>query len=330
MSPVYLVVLPSVPRETSASIIDKLRKVDWTGAVLIAAVYLCLTLALAFGGTTWAWSDGRFISLMVLFVVFVSAFCLQQHFAVFTTKVNRLFPCDFLGNLELVLLYIIMCASITAFFVAAYYIPLYFLFIHGESGTQTAIRLLPLVFAYVVSILFAGYALQRTGYRMVWYLVGGLFLVAGASAMYTVGQATPASHIYGFSLLVGLGLVTSQSGYSLSAAIVEPHRIPDAMQFMNMAQGQAALLGLTIASPIFQNESFRGLKHLLAGSGFSDAELRAAISGSRSAVLQQISPELKRKALDVIARAIQLDWVLVVVAGAVVVLASLFLPKRRF
>ncbi|KAJ3486820.1 hypothetical protein NLG97_g6540 [Lecanicillium saksenae] len=330
MSPVYLLVLPAVPRATDISFLTKLKKLDWVGATLTAAMYTCLAVGLAFGGTIWAWSDGRFIALMVLVGVFVGAFCLQQHFAILTTKENRLFPCDFLANLELVILYINMTASITAFFVAAYYIPLYFLFIHGETGTQTAVRLLPLVFAYVVSILFAGYALQRTGYRMVWYLVSGLFLVAGGAAMYTVTADTPASHVYGFSLLVGLGLVTSQSGYSLSAAIVKPHRIPDAMQFMNIAQGKAALLGLTIASPIFQNESFKGLKRLLAGQGFSDAEIRAAIAGSRSEVLQKIGPELKKKALDVIVRAIQLDWILVIVGGAVVVTASLFLPKRRF
>lgn len=330
MSPLYIFCLPAVPRQADTPMFEKIKTLDWAGSILIAAIFSCLTLAFAFGGVIWPWSDGRFIALLVLFVVFIVAFSVQQQMAIFTTKENRLFPCDFLRNLELVIHFIMMCACTTPFFVAAYYIPLYFLFIHGDSGTQAAVRLLPLVFSYVASILSAGYALQRVGYRMVWYLVSGLLLLAGGVGMYTVSQDSPASHVYGFSILLGLGLITSQSGYSLCAAIVEPQRIPDAMQFMNVAQGLAALLGLTIASPIFQNESFKGLKTVLANQGFSDAQVRAAIAGTRSEVLEKISPELKQKALHVIVRAIQLDWVLVIVAGCVVAIASLFLTKKRF
>ncbi|EHK18369.1 uncharacterized protein TRIVIDRAFT_194160 [Trichoderma virens Gv29-8] len=330
MAPVYLFVIPAVPRQADVSIIDKIKKFDWVGIVLTAGIYVCLVLAFSFGGIIWAWSDGRFIALIVLFVVFTASFAVQQHFALLTNKVDRLFPCEFLGNLEMVIFYIGMAASIAPFFVATYYIPLYFLFIHGNTGTQTAVRLLPLVFVYVASILFAGYALQRVGYRMIWYFVSGLFMVAGGAGMYTVGADTPPSHTYGFSILIGIGLTVSQSGYSLIIPLVEPHRIPDAMQFMNTAQGSAVLLGLVIANPIFQNEAFTGLKSLFAGHGFSDAEIHAAVAGSRSQVLESISPELRKRALDVIVRAIQLDWVLVITGGAIIAVASIFLPKKRF
>lgn len=330
MAPVVIFVIPAVPRQSGVPIMDKIKKFDWIGIILNAAIYVCLVLAFSFGGIIWPWSDGRFIALVVLFVVFTIAFAIQQHFALCTNKVDRLFPCEFLGNLEMVILYIGMAASIAPFFVATYYIPLYFLFVHGDSGTETAVRLLPLVFVYVASILFAGYALQRVGYRMGWYFVSGLFLVAGGAGMYTVRADTQPSFTYGFSVLIGIGLTVSQSGYGLIIALVEPHRIPDAMQFMNIAQGSAVLFGLVIANPIFQNEAFKGLKKLLADQGFSDAQIHAAVAGSRSQVLESISAELRKKALDVIVHAIQLDWILVIAGGATVAVASLFLTKKRF
>jgi hypothetical protein len=48
--------------------------------------------------------------------VILIAFIASQYFAIFSTKANRLFPGDFLGNKTLVLLYICeACAAITPF-----------------------------------------------------------------------------------------------------------------------------------------------------------------------------------------------------------------------
>lgn len=47
---------------------------DWPGTVLFTASLICLFLALEWGGTTYAWSNGRIIALLVLFVVLLVAF----------------------------------------------------------------------------------------------------------------------------------------------------------------------------------------------------------------------------------------------------------------
>ncbi|KAK9312634.1 major facilitator superfamily domain-containing protein [Lipomyces starkeyi] len=305
MSPIYLSVIPSLPRQPDKTFLEKIKKLDWLGIILTAAIYVCFVLAFTFGGALWDWNDRRFIALVVLFVIFTIAFAITQYFAVFTNKSDRLFPCEFLGNFQLVLLYICMACGGASLFVVVYYIPFYFLFVHGESGIEAAVRLLPFICIYVAAILSCGYAMPQTGYHKVWYLFTGIVLTAGGAAMYTMKTTSPAAHVYGFSVLLGLGLTVSQAGYDVTTRLVKADKISEAIQFMNISQGQSQLLGLVIASAIFQSEAFRGMKDLLGGMGFSDSEIQGAIAGSRSQLLETISPELRAKCLDIIVHVIE-------------------------
>lgn len=329
-SPIYIWALPSLPQRPDIPFLEKLKKLDWLGIVLFAALYVSFVLAFSFGGPVWPWDDARFIVLVVLSIVFLITFAITQHYAIFTNKTERLFPCDLLKNFQLFLLWIAMACGGAGLFVAIYYIPLYFLFVHGETGTEAAVRLLPFVCFYVTSILVAGYAIPRAGYHMVWYLVSGILLTAGGAAMHTIKVDSPTSYTYGFSALLGFGLTTSQAGYAVAARLVEPNRLPEVIQFLNISQGQSQMLGLAIASAIFQSKACNGIKNVLDGQGFSTEQIRAAIAGARSEVLETISPELRARCLDVLVRTIADIWFMVVAAGALMTVCACFLSKKRF
>ncbi|RSL68156.1 hypothetical protein CEP53_002658 [Fusarium sp. AF-6] len=329
-SPIYLFALPSLPQQPDTTFVEKLKKLDWLGITLNTGIYVCFVLAFTFGGPEWAWDDGRFITCVVLFVIFVVAFAITQYYTVFTNKIDRLFPCDFLANPQMIILYIAIACGGAGLSVAVYYIPLYFLFVHGDSGTEAAVRLLPFIFFYISAILFCGYAMPRTGYHMIWYLISGLLLTAGGAAMYTIKADSPASYTYGFSALLGFGLTTSQASYAVAAHIVKPDRLAESIQFLNISQGKSQMLGLAIASSIFQSRTFDGMNKVLQGQGFSTEEIRAAIAGSQSKILATISPELRRRCLDVLVKTISEIWVMVIAAGALLTVSSLFLTKKRF
>ena len=329
MSPIYVFAVPSLPQQTDRTSLEKAKSMDWLGVAISTGMYVFFVVAFSFGGAIWAWSDASFIVLIVLFGVFAVAFGLTQHFTVLTNKLDRLFPCEFLHNIQLILLYIGMSCGGAALFVAVYYIPFYYLFVHGESGTDAAVRLIPFICVYVAAILSCGYFLPRVGYAMVWYLVSGIFLVAGGAAMYTVKRDTSPGHIYGFSVIVAIGLTVSQASYDVAAHLVKPEQIPNVIQFINVSQGVSQLLGLALASTIFQSEAFRGMKALLGPLDYADGDIQAAIAGSRSHVLKDMSPELRAKALDVVVGVIEKEWVLVIAAGALQVVCALFMTRKR-
>ncbi len=330
MTPIYLFLLPPLPRLTVSNFVQKLKELDWLGTVLTAGLYVSFTLAFTFGGATWDWNDGRVIALIVVFGVLTIAFGVTQYHSVLTNQTDRLFPCEFLRDPQLILLYVCMACGGASLFVSVYYIPFYFLFVHGETGVQAAVRLLPFICLYVATILTCGATMGRTGYHMVWYLFSGIFLTCGGATMYTVHANTEPAHIYGFSVLLGLGMATTQAGYAVAPLLVEPDRVTEVIQFLNISQGQSQLIGLTIASAIFQSITYSNLKTLLGGTGYTDTEIRAAIAGAKSAVLETAAPRLRAQCIDVIVHSIDDAWVLVIAAGALYTICSCFLTRKQF
>lgn len=76
---------------------QRLLKLDMEGGLVIAASLACLLLALQWGGTTYAWSDGRIIGLFVVFGVTFICVALYERWkgedATFPTRLlqNRTF-----------------------------------------------------------------------------------------------------------------------------------------------------------------------------------------------------------------------------------------------
>ncbi|KAK0614929.1 major facilitator superfamily domain-containing protein [Bombardia bombarda] len=329
-TPIYVFLLPSLPMRQGTPWLQKIKQLDWLGIVLSAGMWITFTLGFSYAGIIWAWNDGRVIALITLFGVFVVLFGATQYFSVLTSEADRLFPCEFLGNLQLVLQYVTLSAGGGAsLFVSIYYIPLHFLFVYGDSGVEAAVRLLPFICLYVASILTCGALMHRTGYHILWYLAAGMFLTAGGAAMHTVRVDTPVANIIGYSILLGLGQVTSMAPYNLVSLLVPSDRAAEAIQFLNIAQGSAQLMGLAIASLIFQTRTLAGLTVLFSGS-YSPEEIQAAVAGARSEVLQSTTPELRARALETIVGSINDVWVMVIAAGAVYTVCSVFLTRSRF
>lgn len=296
---------------------------------LTAVLYVSFTIAFTFGGVIWEWSYAGTSACIVIFGAATLAFAVSQGLNILTTPIDRLFPCEFLRDPQLVLLYVLMACGGASLFVSVYYIPLYFLFVYGDTGVEAAVRLLPYVAFYVATILFCGAAMARVGYHWAWFLLSGLFLTAGASVMYTVQAHSPLSLIIGASVILGLGMMTSQAGYAVGNLLVVPSRRSELIQFLNISQGQSQLIGLVIASAIFQTRTFAGLQAIL-GDDHSEGEIRAALSGARSEVLQNASEEVREECIEVIVQSIGEAWILVIAAGAMYTLCSLFLTKTRY
>lgn len=141
-APVVLFYIQSYNPDPHSTFTQKLKRMDWVGIVLNAAIYTTFVLAFTFGGTTWAWSDGRTIAMIVVWGVVTIAFGIQQTFSIFTTPESRIFPIDFLQSKDLILQYISMSAAATGLFIPIYYIPIYFAFTRNDSAIDAAVRLL--------------------------------------------------------------------------------------------------------------------------------------------------------------------------------------------
>jgi MFS family permease len=141
-TPVIVFILRPNDPAPDTTLGEKLKHMDWVGAVLNAGIFTTFVMAFTFGGAVWPWDDGRTIATIVVFGVLVILFAIQQTYTIFTTREDRIFPIDFLKSRDLVLQYIAMSATATGLFIPIYYIPVYFAFTRNDTAVDSAVRLL--------------------------------------------------------------------------------------------------------------------------------------------------------------------------------------------
>lgn len=289
-------------------------------------------MALTFGGSMYPWNSGREIALWIVFGVLLIAFCVQQYTCLFTDRKRRIFPAQFLQRRTLVLCFICTNCAATAFFVIVYYLPIYFQFVHNDTGLESAVRLLPVVICFVVLSIVAGTTMPYVGYYFPFYIVAGVLIATGGGLMYTVDETTSTSAIYGFSVLIGLGSGSMmQAAYSIGPAKVIPvwEDIPPVIGFINVAQIGGVVHSLAISGVIFQNYAFRYVSAAVKDLHLSPEQIRSAIAGTNSAVFDTMTTEQQSLAIGGIVNAMQKVYILIATAGALCVVCGALMHREK-
>src|SRR6186713_34972 len=124
------------------------------------------------------------------------------------------------------------------------------------------------------------------------YLVSGVLILIGGTALYTVSTSSPDAHIYGFSILTAFGNgLTVQLGYAIATMKVAPKDIPNAISLQNVSQIGSTLIALVISGQVFQSGAFSNLSEALGGLGFTDSQIRDAVADARSEVFEALNEE---------------------------------------
>lgn len=254
----------------------------------------------------------------------------QQYFAILTTPENRLFPIHFIGSRTMVILHICTACGSTAMFVVIYYIPLMFQFSRGDNGIESAVRLLPFIIVLSFFIMGSGHILGLLGYYFALYIIGGAFLLIGASLMFTVRASTNIGAVYGFEVLIAIGAgLIAQIGYSVAPSKVSGEDMAAAIGFINVAQIGGLVIALAISGTVFQNTTIGKLSKLLLPLGHSRSEIQGAVAGSQSAMFNSLPDDVRSQAVDLIVESISKNYALVITAGALCLVTGALLKREK-
>ncbi|KAK7750379.1 hypothetical protein SLS62_007678 [Diatrype stigma] len=330
-APAFLLYLPPFHPMPGVNIKERLATLDFTGLILHIGTWVCFLLAFTMAGGMWPWNDGRTIAILVVFGVFLIAYVLQQYFAIFTTPKQRLFPGHLLRDRTQVLLYFVTASGTTAVFVSVYYIPIYFQFVASDGPIMAAVRLLPFVSIAIAANISAGSFLHLIKVYMAVYLIAGIFLLAGGGPLmvYLDPGSTPGL-IYGLTIIVAVGSGLSMTlSYTIASLTLKPEDIGAGINLQNVSQIGGQVIALAIASQIYQSTGIRNLSAALAGQGYSDSEIAGAVAGAQSALFSELSGELRERALVAITDAMQLVFVLIPIAGGIMIFSALGMKREK-
>lgn len=308
----------------------KLFAIDWVGAFLVATCFVLFLVNLSLSGTTYHWNSGAVIGLWVVFGLALLSLIIQQGVPLFTTVEHRIYPVQFLRRRSMVLLYIATACSATGLAVPTYYIPIFFQFTKNDSAIMAAVRLLPFITVNIAFTMISGGLLPVFGYYMPMYLASGILILIGGALSFTVNAATSASTIYGYTVLVAVGAgFAGQIAYSIVAVKVKPHELPAAIGFINIAQIGSIAIGLGVAGSVFQNTGYSNLQSALAAFNYSETDLRGALAGVQSVILSSAPDNVRQLALDAIVLTISRMYALLIAAGALSLIGSIFMKREK-
>ncbi|KAA6409271.1 MAG: MFS multidrug transporter [Lasallia pustulata] len=191
----FLLQVPDRPN-TKITFKDKLRQLNALGLLALLPGIVCLCLALQWGGTTYAWSEGRIIALLVLAFVLLIAFALIQ---VWKPEQATMPPRIFIQRSIASGFWVSSCvgAHQTVF---VYYLPIWFQAIDGNSAIESGIHLLPMVMPIVVASIVTGQLVSRIGYYTPFMIFGVCLTAIGAGLLTTLEIDTSEGKWIGFGL----------------------------------------------------------------------------------------------------------------------------------
>ncbi|KAI8316112.1 Efflux pump patC [Colletotrichum sp. SAR11_59] len=334
-APVYLWMLPSPDPQPGASLWQRLREIDWVGAPLMLGAIICFTMGISFGGVMYDWDSGQEIALFVVAGVLFIVFGLQQAYCIGTTKERRLFPVELIVSRKyyrtIILMFCITASGGCAIFVPVYFIPVFFQFTRGDSAIDAAVRLLPFIILAVFVTLLQGGVLSHPsgGLYFPWFTVGGAIVVAASSLMYVVEPSTSTAWVYGASAMLGAGVGTfTQAGFSIAQASVPEDMAAVASSMMALAQTSGINIALAVGNAVFLNRAEKRLTEILPDT-VPEEQIQLAIAGVGGDFVQTLPPDMQAEILDAIVEALNLPYILVIVAGAVVLVSSLLCKRER-
>lgn len=118
-------------------------------------------------------------------------------------------------------------------------------------------------------------------------------------------------------------------GYTIATLTLSPEDAGSGLKMQNIAQIGGQVIALGIANQIYQSTAINKLSVVLAGQGYSETDIRSAVAGAQSTVFQNLSGELRDQAVDAIAAAMRLTFVMIPISGAVLLIAALCMKREK-
>lgn len=197
---IFVLHLPSPPRPKQTWM-QLLWSLDPVGQMLFLPSIICVLLALQWAGTTYAWSSGRIIALMVVFALLLIAFIINELWMGSKATI----PPKVASQRTVAAASCFAFFNYAQFFIFVYFIPIYFQAIKGVNAEQSGINTIPLIVANNIASLTSGFLTTKFG-TYVQYFYGCSILTSIGAGLITTWQVDTSIGMWiGYQIISGFG-----------------------------------------------------------------------------------------------------------------------------
>lgn len=247
----FLFQLPKKARPQVATRREKLLQMDLGGTALLLCAFVCIILALQWGGVTRPWGDSTVIGTIVGFVVIMLVFIGLEIYlgdrALIVPRIMKQKTIAFLSFFQVF--------NSGIFLVLLYYLPIYFQVVSGVSAADSGVRNLPFILGISIFTVASGMIISKTGYFVPLAAAGAILETIGAGLIFTLDIGSSSGKWIGYQILCGVGLGLSLQVPVIAAQAVSlPTDISSITAIMIFLQTIAGALFVSIAQSLFTNK----------------------------------------------------------------------------
>ncbi|CAI7617622.1 unnamed protein product [Penicillium viridicatum] len=346
---IVIIFIPMCKPKGAATITwrERLLRMDFPGAVLLVPAVVCLLMALEWGGSRFAWSNGRIIALFILAGILGIGFLVSQ---AYRKNENHVMVVPRLFKDPRIWASSILGGSTTAsFFTMLYYIPVWFQAIKSATPVASGILNLPMTISFLIASTLGGalsstssqdakvYCPSRVQERLsslaivrkwnttttlaTFAFITPLLLSAGSALLTTLKPNTSLGKQIGYQIIFGFG-----AGLGMQTSLSRPQSLPThndvstGTAIVFLFQNLGASIMISVAQLVFnstlhvQLENIPGLNPLVV--------TRAGATGWRDVV----PPEMIPPVLGAYNKAITATFLVAVGAAAIGILGIIWVP----
>ncbi|KAK9767376.1 hypothetical protein K7432_002911 [Basidiobolus ranarum] len=242
-----------------SSLMDKLKRIDFLGTILLLGFIITLLLPTQWGGNQYPWNSAKIIALYCVSGVLLIAFVIVEY----RFAAEPIVPCRLFAMRTPLFTFITMFFFGMGFFGLIYYIPLYFQIVRGDSATTSGLEMLPMMLSVSMCSIISGLTVTKTGIIVVWCWVGSAIMTVGTGLLTLWNADTGRGEQIGFLLVVGIGAGCCIQTLIFAGQSAVTHKDMGVVTALStFFRSIGGVLGIAIFGAIFNNKLTEGLENL--------------------------------------------------------------------
>ncbi|KIW20357.1 hypothetical protein PV08_00932 [Exophiala spinifera] len=254
----FLLNIPDRPG-TDKPLKEKIRQLNFLGLLALFPGIVCLCMALQWGGTKYAWSEGRVIALLTLGIGLLIVFVLIQVWKPDQATV----PPRIITQRSVASGVWASCCIGSHQMLFLYYLPVWFQAIDGVSAVTSGIHILPMLLPVVVASILNGQMVSRIGYYTPSMILGTCMTAIGAGLLTTLHVTSTEGQWIGYQVLYGLGMGLCNQSPNMAAQTVLPRQdVSIGVSLMFFGQTLFGAVFTSVGQNLLDNQLLKKLRLL--------------------------------------------------------------------
>ncbi|KAM3155704.1 Aspyridones efflux protein [Botrytis cinerea] len=322
------------------SIRQKLKHMDFLGAVLLLGAMTCLLLALKDGGINSPWSNSKNWGCLLGFGIMIFCFLtvefklkdgqvlakssVHHNYMMLTHCTRAMIPFRIASQRTVAASCLFTVFVNMAIDTHIYYLPIYFQAVRGTTAEQSGIRMLPYLGSNILATIVSGASVSRFGYYVPFMWMCGIIFTAGCGVLHTLGRFSTTAQWAGYEVLTGFGFgIGFQVPYTAVQIVLPTEDVPIGNSLPVFSQALGGALAISIAQNILTNTLSQELKMI---PGLDSSEIIAL--GAKN-LTSTVPSEYLDGVLDAYTYALSRTLILPIAAAGMAFVCSLGMEWRK-